>query len=80
MLSRVIFFIFLNIFWISCDNQRTRIDYNDGEFQKFDKNLSIEKVKFLDLIEFARKIGASSLVTGHYIKKMKTPTGPRKEF
>ena len=30
-----------------------------------------EKVKFLDLIEFARKIGASSLVTGHYIKKMK---------
>ena len=31
-----------------------------------------EKVKFLDLIEFARKIGASSLVTGHYIKKMKT--------
>jgi FKBP-type peptidyl-prolyl cis-trans isomerase len=32
----------LNIFWISCDNQRTRIDYNDGEFQKFDKNLSIE--------------------------------------
>jgi tRNA-specific 2-thiouridylase len=31
-----------------------------------------EKVKFLDLIEFARKIGASSLVTGHYIRKMKT--------
>jgi len=31
-----------------------------------------EKVKFLDLIEFARNIGASSLVTGHYIRKMKT--------
>ena len=31
-----------------------------------------EKVKFLDLINFARKIGASSLVTGHYIKKIKT--------
>ena len=30
-----------------------------------------EKVKFLDLINFARKIGASSLTTGHYIKKLK---------
>ena len=30
-----------------------------------------EKVKFLDLIQFARKIGATSLVTGHYIKKIK---------
>ena len=29
-----------------------------------------EKVKFLDLIEFSKKIGASSLVTGHYIKKL----------
>lgn len=30
-----------------------------------------EKVKFLDLVEFSRKLGAKSLVTGHYIKKMK---------
>ena len=30
-----------------------------------------EKVKFLDLINFSRKLGAKSLVTGHYIKKIK---------
>ena len=30
-----------------------------------------EKVKFLDLIKFSKKIGAKSLVTGHYIKKIK---------
>ena len=30
-----------------------------------------EKVKFLDLVKFSRKLGAKSLVTGHYIKKKK---------
>ena len=30
-----------------------------------------EKVKFLDLIKFSRRLGAKSLVTGHYIKKKK---------
>ncbi|MFL2900134.1 MAG: tRNA 2-thiouridine(34) synthase MnmA [Candidatus Pelagibacterales bacterium] len=30
-----------------------------------------EKVKFLDLIEFAKSLNAKSLVTGHYIKKIK---------
>ena len=30
-----------------------------------------EKVKFLDLINFSRKLGAKSLVTGHYIKKIR---------
>ena len=30
-----------------------------------------EKVKFLDLLSFAREINAKSLVTGHYIKKVK---------
>ena len=30
-----------------------------------------EKVKFLDLIEFARNLQAKSLITGHYIKKIK---------
>ena len=30
-----------------------------------------EKVKFFDLLEFAKKLNGSALVTGHYIKKMK---------
>ncbi len=30
-----------------------------------------EKVKFLDLLSFAKEINAKSLVTGHYIKKLK---------
>ncbi len=30
-----------------------------------------EKVKFFDLLEFTKKLNASSLVTGHYIKKIK---------
>ena len=30
-----------------------------------------EKVKFLDLLTFAKEINAKSLVTGHYIKKVK---------
>ena len=30
-----------------------------------------EKVKFLDLLSFAKEINAKSLVTGHYIKKVK---------
>ncbi len=30
-----------------------------------------EKVKFLDLIEFAKSLNAKSLVTGHYIKKIR---------
>ncbi len=30
-----------------------------------------EKVKFLDLLNFAKEINAKSLVTGHYIKKVK---------
>ncbi len=30
-----------------------------------------EKVKFLDLLSFAKEINAKSLVTGHYIKKIK---------
>ena len=30
-----------------------------------------EKVKFLDLLSFAKGINAKSLVTGHYIKKVK---------
>jgi len=34
-----------------------------------------EKVKFLDLIDFAKNLNAKSLVTGHYIKKVKVDDG-----
>ncbi len=35
-----------------------------------------ETVKFIDLIDFARNLGASALVTGHYVQRKEGKTGP----
>ena len=45
-------------------------DYKDGKTPIPCINCN-EKVKFFDLLEFAKKLNGSALVTGHYIKKIK---------
>ncbi len=35
-----------------------------------------ETVKFIDLVNFARDLGASALVTGHYVQRKESASGP----
>jgi tRNA-specific 2-thiouridylase len=35
-----------------------------------------ERVKFRDLVETARELGASALATGHYVRRVEGPAGP----
>ncbi len=35
-----------------------------------------QTVKFLDLLDTARELGATALATGHYIQRQETPNGP----
>ena len=36
-----------------------------------------QTVKFRDLLEVARDLGAAALATGHYVRRVATPAGPR---
>src|SRR5580704_1869201 len=36
-----------------------------------------EKVKFADLLETARELGAEALATGHYVRRVEGPDGPQ---